>query len=210
MKKSLLIVTAVLALIAVTAGVALAGSDRGADKEPIVRIFDNGEPTDGSEVLGTSKLIRRDDGLKTTAKVSGLTAGGVYTFWWIVIPDGGVFPGDAFVALGGGKVISDNGKATIRMNADLGQESIEGFLIPFPPLDFDLATAEVHVEIAYHGLADDIDDVDEALGNFWSGPACPDNGNNPGGSPSGGPDGPAVSNPEQPHCPVSIVAIHSP
>ena len=205
MKRSLVILAAGVALIAATASVALARSDRGADKQDIVRIFDaDGNSTDGSEVLGSSKLIRRDDGLKATANVSGLTAGGVYTFWWVAIPDGGVFPDNAFVASGGGKVVGSNGKATARMSADSGQASIGGFLIPFQPLDFDLTTAEVHVEIAYHGQAADIDDVDEALGDFWSGPACPDNGNNPQGP------GPGESNPGQPHCPVSIVAIHAP
>ncbi len=213
--RTAIIVTAVVvALALLTAAVVFAnGSDGTADEQPIVRIFDSaGNPTAGDEVLGESKLVRRDDGLKATAQVSGLTPDGVYTFWWVAIPEGGSFPDNAFVASGGGDVVGDSGKASAEMTAELGQSSIEGFLIPFQPLDFDLATAEVHVEIAYHGQATAIDDLDEALGNFWSGPACPDNGLNPGGDPTGDPGGagPGVSNPGQPHCPVSIVAIHTP
>lgn len=202
MRKTILI-GLVLALAGAGTAAVLAASDRGTDKQPIVRIFEDGAPGDLAEI-GTAKLIRRDDGLKATAQVSGLTPGGVYTFWWVVIPADGVFPDNAFVAHGGGKVVGSNGKATERMKAGFGQSSIEGFLIPFQDLDFDLATAEVHVEIAYHGQAAGIgDDLEKALGDFWTGTACPDNGNNPGSD-----IGPGESNPGQPHCPVSLVAIY--
>ncbi len=214
MKKTILI-GLVLALTGAVAATALAASDRGTDKQPIVRIFEDGAPGDLAE-MGTAKLIRRDDGLKATAQVSGLEPGGVYTFWWVVVPTGQTFPDRSFVAHGGGKVVGSNGKATVRMNAELGQPSIQGFLLVdcvqdvvfeacFRPLDFDLGTAEVHVEIAYHGQAEAIgDDLDTALGDFWTGTACPDNGgNNPGSDIIGG-----ESNPGQPHCPVSLVAIY--
>ncbi|NND01882.1 MAG: hypothetical protein HKN91_03770 [Acidimicrobiia bacterium] len=207
-KTPLIAMAAVVAIVA-TVAVAFAVSNQGADDQPIVRIFDSaGNATDGNEVLGNSELARSDNGLEATANVSGLTEGGIYTFWWVAIPAGGVFPDDAFVAGAGGEVVGESGEATANMTAESGQPSIDGFLIPFQPLDFDLATAEVHVEIAYHGLAADTADVNKALSDFWTGPACPDNGNNPGGFTTG--DTPIVSNPGQPHCPVSIVAIHTP
>lgn len=202
--RKVLTIAVVLALTGAGAATALATSDRGADKQPIVRIFDKGVAVDPPEETGGSaKLIRRDDNLKATAIASGLEPGGVYTFWWVVIPADGSFPDNAFVAYGGGTVVGSNGKATQRMRAELGQSSIEGFLIEFQDLDFDLATAEVHVEIAYHGQAADIDDLDAALRDFWTGTACPDNGNNPDSE-----IGPGESNPLQPHCPVSLVAIY--
>ncbi len=187
----------VLVLAAATSVAVASNPGNGAETESIVRIFDgDGNSLAGDEVMGTSKLIRRDDGLNDTAHVSGLIPGGVYTFWWVVIPDGGTFPDNAFVAHGGARVAGQNGKATVRMTADAGQPSVTGFLIDFQPLDFDLGTAEVHVEIAYHGQAEDAgDDLGTWMSDFWTGTACPAGG---------------VQGETQPHCPVSIVAVHTP
>ena len=170
-------------------------------------------------VVGKAKLIRRPDGLKATAKISGLMPGGVYTFWWVVGDAGYALP-DAFVADGGGKVIGSNGKTVVRMNAEVGQPGIHGFLDalvsnapptttdPFhPTFDLDPMTAEVHVEIAYHGQAADAGgDLGDWLSDFWTGDACPTgaSGHNPGGTTGAHLE---LSNPGQPHCPVSYVAV---
>lgn len=190
----------VMMMVVSTGAAALATDANGNDTQPVERHFEpDGTPSDPAEPLGSSKLIRRDTGLKTTAHVEGLIPGGVYTFWWVVIQEGG-FPTDAFVANGGGTVVGANGKATVRMNADLGQPSITGFKpdgineLPFAPLH-DPMGATVRVEIAYHGQTDDAgDDLDLWLSDFWTGTACPDPGD--------------VNAVGQPHCPVYIAAQH--
>jgi hypothetical protein len=114
-----------------------------------------------------------------------------------------------FVALGGSKVVGQNGKATVRMSAEYGQTGIRDFLgdgttAPFNSMfDLDPMTAGVHVEVAYHGQSDH-EDSDQWLTDFWTGTACPANGANPN-NPDGVPGG--TVNPNQPHCPVSYVAI---
>jgi len=78
-----------------------------------------------------------------------------------------------------------------------------------------LASAEVHVEIAYHGQAADTgDELDVWLSDFWTGAACPlafdldPGGSTDGVDPDGNPD-PNFNKIGQPHCPVAIVAIHN-
>ena len=180
MRKVLTIIAAVLALAMLTASVAIAGNGRGVEKLDIVAEYEPGEP-----IVGTAKLIRRADGLKATAKVSGLEVGGVYTFWW-VIPNGAGHPVGSFAALGGSKIVGKNGKATVRMRADIGQESIRGFgdhlfgtagnlQAPLAELSAALlARDQVRIEVAYHGQADDAADAAELavwLSDFWTGDA---------------------------------------
>lgn len=218
MKRSIVILIAVMGLIGASAGAATAGSNRGVEKQDIVQIFESNGDASATpyDVVGSAKLIRRGDNLKATAKISGLKIGGVYTFWWLVGEPGFALPADigsTFVALGGSKVIGSNGKATVRMRADLGDDSIEGFgeylallldlpdpvlpTDPFAPdLDRDLISAEVRIEISYHGQAADAGgDLDFWLLDFWTGDdaVCPADGA------QGPPLGP------QPHCPVSFV-----
>ena len=128
-----------------------------------------------------------------------------------LVGSGGGFPDNAFVASGGARVAGNSGKATVRMNAETGEASIDGFLIPFNDLDFDLDTAEVHVEIAYHGQKGDADgNIGEWRSDFWTGTECP----------RGGPDGinadyAGVNKPGevdlnvigQPHCRVSYAFV---
>jgi len=199
MRRSIVILL-VLSLSILAGTTALGATGSGVGEAPVIQIFDDAGNALGAphEVVGVSRLIRRDDGLKATAKISGLIPGGVYTFWWVAIPEGGAFPLDAFVARGGGKVVGLNGNATVRMKAEYGQASIKGFVddtsFPFQPLTFDLAEAEVHVEIAYHGQASQAgDELDQWLSDFWTGSACPAVGEQAE---------------TQPHCPVSFVAIH--
>jgi len=175
---------------------------------PVNRIFDDiGTPV-GPTASGRSLLITREESLRAVTSFNGLKPGGVYTFWWVIIPSGGGFPADAFVAGGGGTVVGDNGRAFANMSAREGDGSIAGFLIPFQPLDFDLRTAEIHVELAYHGQASDAgSDLGVWLSDFWSGSACPGgHGNNPYASAALA--GATEVNPGQPHCPVSYAAVH--
>ena len=196
MGKRFTIAAVVLGLVLPTASVAIASE--GVEKAAIVHFFDDsGEPI-GPDVVGKATLIRRDDALKATAQVTGLKPGGVYTFWWVV-GDFAAFP-DVFVALGNSKVVAANGKATVRMTAYAGQPSISGFIdettAPFrDTLDFDLQTAEVHVEVAYHGQIDDPDYTSQWQADFWTGAdgLCPITG--------------STQAETQPHCPVSHAAI---
>ena len=173
---------------------ALAADGLVVDTQPVVQNFNPDGSVSGA-TIGRSRLTRRADGLAANVQVKGLIPGGVYTFWWVAIPVGGSFPDDAFVAYGDSAVVGNSGRLGANMAATTGQSSIEGFLIGFQPLDFDLLTAEIHVEIAYHGLATDAgDDLRDWLSDFWTGTTCPES---------------AFQNVTgQPHCPVYIVAIH--
>lgn len=212
-------IAATTALIMMLATVATASptqahkARRGISVVDTVQIFDDGgKALDPAVDRGKSVLVRSKNRMTAYTYVTGLVPKGVYTYWWVVIPAGGEFPGDAYVAGRGGTVVSSNGKAFVRMSAKRGDKSIRDFLgdgtsAPFAKkLNTDLRTAEVHVEFAYHGQVGDAGDaLDSWMSNFWTGTACPANGanpNNPGGLPV------AEVNPGQPHCPVSFVAVH--
>lgn len=208
-------ITVVTALIMVIATVATASPSEQAYESrstvsvvPVNQIFDDAGAPVGPTPSGRSLLITREDSLRATTSFKGLKPGGVYTFWWVIIPSGGGFPADAFVAGAGGTVVGNNGRAFANMSARKGDGSITGFLIPFQPLDFDLRTAEIHVELAYHGQASDAaGELGVWLSDFWSGSACPGaHGNNPYAAPALA--GVGVVNPDQPHCPVSYAAVH--
>ena len=194
-KKAAILMTVLGLVVGITT---TAVAHEGADTADVIHFFDEaGEPI-GPDVVGNAKLIRRDDGLKATAQVSGLEPGGVYTFWWVV-GDFAVFP-DVFVALGNSIVVAPNGKATVNMSADLGDPSISGFIdgttAPFrPTLAYDLKSVEVHIEVAYHGQVDDPDYTSQWQQDFWTGAdgLCPIEGSTQAAS--------------QPHCPVSHAAI---
>lgn len=162
---------------------------------------EDGTPAPGTEVIGTSKLIRRDTGLNTTVHVEGLKPDGVYTFWWVVphsLPP--VIPDNVFVARGASAIAGPNGKATVHMTANTGQAGILGC----PPLGrapwHDLTApldSLVRVEVAYHGQIGDAGaDLETWESDFWTGAACPPETPNP--------------NPAQPDCPVYFAATHSP
>ncbi|MEA1902166.1 MAG: hypothetical protein U9N56_01415, partial [Actinomycetota bacterium] len=148
-------IAVVTALIMVTATVATASPSESGYRNrstvsvvPVNQIFDDTGTPVGPAASGRSLLITRENSLRALTSFNGLKPGGVYTFWWVIIPSGGGFPADAFVAGQGGTVVGDNGRAFAKMTASKGDGSIGGFLIPFQPLDFDLRTAEIHVELA--------------------------------------------------------------
>lgn len=197
-RSSWLVIGLVLAQLVVVAGTALA-QGRTVSTAPVVQEWDeDGTAGDGS-VIGRTRLIRSDDGLRARVSVHGLRPGGVYTFWWVVVQDDGTFPDDIFVANGAGAVVGDDGRAHVRMSARTGQASITGFApggteITFADL-IDPLNATVRIEIAYHGQAADAGgDLSTWLSDFWTGTACPPATPNP--------------NPAQPHCPVYYAATH--
>jgi hypothetical protein len=241
MRKIATITVVVLATAMLTASMAIAGgkSNQNATSLDITKHFaalDTPDIAIGDSV-GTATLTRRDDGLTATAKVEGLKPGGVYTFWWIVSDDFADFPEGVAAVGDGARVIGKSGKATVRMNVDLGDPSIEGFFgakgwngepklggglwpagptSPFDPtFDFNPDTAEVHIEIAYHGQKEDAGgNIGKWRSDFWTGEACPEGQDpiyNPGGTEApynvvnhiGDP--PAIGH--QPHCPVSYAAV---
>jgi hypothetical protein len=191
----LLLVAAMVSLLVVPAGASASGADRQAVE---LEIDDGGEFTSGEATLGWSRLTRRGNGLEATVHVEGLRPGGVFTFWWVVPQDDATFPDDIFVGRGAGTVVGENGKATVHLSADVGDAGISGFPVigdaEFASLHDPLG-ALVRVEIAYHGQASLAgDDLDQWLGDFWSGAACPASGD--------------VNAAGQPHCPVYIAATH--
>lgn len=205
-KKSVLaVLTAVLMLAGASPAMAVPGGD--VSVEPVVEFLSpDGTPADNN--LGTSVLVRGDDSLWAKVTVDGLRPGGLYTFWWVIIPAGGTFPDNAFVAGDGARLIGPGGHATAVLKAKAGEPSIPGFHVPFNPLDFDLSTAEVHVEIAYHGQSMDAgSNLSTWRTDFWTGTACPASfGLNSDYAGFGG----DLNAGGQPHCPVYIAAIHTP
>jgi len=176
MRRLSVIAVVVLALAMLTASMAIAGGKSNQDATPldITKHFEALDTPDINigESVGTATLTRRDDGLTATAKVEGLKPGGVYTFWWIVSDDFGDFPAGVAAVGDGARVIGNSGKATVRMNVDVGDPSIEGFFgvkgwddgidwpdTPTSPFDatfdFDPSTAKVQIEIAYNGQKED-------------------------------------------------------
>lgn len=155
--------------------------------------------------VGWSRLVRTEDGYSATVFARSLNPGGVYTFWWVspyeFNTDGSpVIPGGVFVARGASRVIGADGTARVQMRATTGQPGIVGL----PALGGllwhemkDPLTSIVRVEIAYHGQAADAGgDLGTWQSDFWTGTACPANGN--------------TNNAGQPHCPVYLAATHLP
>ena len=217
MKTTWIIAIVAVVVVAIAAIVIVNSSSADVETLDVIQIFDSsGNPVSSTTSFGSVDLTRRDDGLDATTTVTGLTPDGVYTYWWVVGTAGFALP-DAYVASAGGEVIGSSGEATATMSVDVGDSGILGFLDALatngPPtttdpfhstFDLDPATAEVHIEIAYHGQASDAgSDLNAWLSDFWTGTACPegDSGHNPGGTPG------AEFNPGQPHCPVSYVAV---
>jgi hypothetical protein len=204
-KSAIALVTALLMVLGVSPVLAVPPGE--VSVEPVVEFLTlEGAPVNNT--LGSSVLVRGDDRLWAKVTVDGLRPGGVYTFWWVIIPAGGAFPDDAFVAGEGARIIGRSGQATAVLNAKAGDPSISGFHVPFNPLDFDLETAEVHVEVAYHGQQKDAgSNLSTWRTDFWTGTACPSSfGLNTDYVGMGG----DVNAGGQPHCPVYIAAIHTP
>lgn len=205
-KKSVIaVLTAVLMLAGASPAMAVPRGD--VSVEPVMEFLaPDGTPANNN--LGTSVLAIGDDSLWAKVTVDGLRPGGLYTFWWVIIPAGGSFPDDAFVAGDGARLIGPGGHATAVMKARAGDPSIAGFHVPFNPLDFDLSTAEIHVEVAYHGQSKDAgSNLSTWRTDFWTGTACPSSFGLNSDYAGFGED---LNAGGQPHCPVYIAAIHTP
>jgi hypothetical protein len=174
------------------------------DRQPLVVEFagasDFTDATMAGDELGWSQLKRHRDKLQAIVHAQGLIPGGVFTFWWVVPQDDYTFPDDIFVAYGASAIIGQYGKATVRMTAEKGDPSIVGLPALEGALFGDLvdpANSLVRVEVAYHGQVEDAgDDLDQWRSDFWTGSACPVEG-----------DTNAFG---QPHCPVYLAATHAP
>jgi hypothetical protein len=211
MRKIAAIAVAALAFAMLTATVSMAGNGNGVEKLDVKAEYETGEP-----VVGTAKLIRGTTGLKATAQVSGLEPGGVYTFWWVIPSE--THPVGSFAALGGSKIVGQNGKATVRMRASINDPSIPGFfghlsaLTPdiielpvgasFVPLTADLLDDTIRIEVAYHGNVDSGEYNPDWELDFWTGEAgvCPDAGD------LGVRPVPVLASTGQPHCPTFYAA----
>lgn len=206
--KVLALAVLAVAAIGTTVGIVAAkggdGDGRVNEALPILREFDelgNPLPPDLQDVVGESTLVRTEDGLEMTGTIGGLTPGGVYTFWLVAIQ------GEALASafqMGEGYIVGDDGRAESTLRAAVGDPGIEGFYvegqgeIEFADLT-DPMTAEVHLEVAYHGQIEDAgDELDAWMSDFWTGTAgvCP--------SPRGTLGTGAI--PSQPYCPVYFLA----
>ena len=207
MKRKFAVALMSALMLVLATGPAIASPPGNTSVEPVTEFLTlDGIPV--SNTLGSSTLVRGDDRLWAKVTVDGLRPGGVYTFWWVIIPAGGVFPDDAFVAGEGGRMIGPGGHATAVLKAKAGDASISGFHLPFNPLNFDLGTAEIHVEVAYHGQGEDAgSNLSTWMSDFWTGTACPSSFGLNGDYVGAGTD---VNAGGQPHCPVYIAAIHNP
>lgn len=207
MRTKSVVVAVVAAVLVLGASPAMAVPRGDMSVAPVVE-FLTLDGTPASNELGSSVLVRGDDSLWAKVNVDGLRPGGLYTFWWVIIPEGGSFPDDAFVAGEGARRIGPGGHATAVLSAKAGDPSIAGFHVPFNPLDFDLSSAEIHVEVAYHGQAEDAgSNLSTWRTDFWTGTACPGSfGLNSDYVGFGG----DLNAGGQPHCPVYIAAIHTP
>jgi hypothetical protein len=219
MRRASIITVIVLAMIMATASIAIAkSSNHGVEKQKIVQEFDSetGDPVDSPRSFGQVQLTRSDDGVDASVKVYGLEPGGVYTFWW-VIPSL-THPVDSFAALGGSKIVGQNGKATVRMTANINDPSVDGFFdhlsplepdiieLPdgasFVPLTSDLLDDKIRIEVAYHGNVDSGEYNPQWELDFWTGEAgvCPD------ASDLAERPTPILASTGQPHCPTFYAA----
>jgi hypothetical protein len=217
MRRASIITVIVLAMIMATASIAIAkSSNHGVEKQEIVQEFDSetGDPVDSPRSFGQVNLTRSDDGVDASVKVHGLEPGGVYTFWWVIPSD--THPIDSFAALGGSKIVGNNGRVNLTMSADVGDPSIEGFFdhisplgLPgepsFVPLTSDLLADKIRIEVAYHGNVDSGQYSPQWELDFWTGQAgqagqagvCPASADLAGG---------ARASTGQPHCPTFYAA----
>ncbi len=124
-----------IAASALPAGVAQ-GEPAGHSNSPVLTV-----PPPQPSVVGSSTLVRTDNGLSATLETTGLEPGHVVTLWWVVFndPDGceAGFPGisqcgpaDAHAGRGGvspmhaaGRVVGENGTAKYGAHARVGDTS---------------------------------------------------------------------------------------
>jgi hypothetical protein len=139
-------------------------------------------------VVGSSHLLRTQDGLRAKVRTSGLTPGHIVTLWFVAFQDPSgcigacdnpaedLGPGRAALAFGGAQHVPPTGSVTIVGRLDVGGEVV---VIDPPPAGdpsadlFDTPIgSEVHLVIRTHGpVLPDL--LGEQLGSFNGG--CPPN-----------------------------------
>ena len=126
---------------------------------------------DGS-VIGSSKLIRKDEGIKANLIADSLEPG-AYSFWWIITNNPGGADEQRSVLWAAGQVVKANGKINIKARLNVGETpgmvlSGNGLTNPFG--------AKVELLAKYHGPAsDNPDDLEQQLTtpNFGCEDSCP-------------------------------------
>ncbi|MGH7558439.1 MAG: hypothetical protein ACREMD_11810 [Gemmatimonadota bacterium] len=114
-------------------------------------------------VVGRSHLTRTEDGLIGNVRTSGLTPGDVVTLWIVAFqnPDGcigacdnpaeDIGPGNAALALAGGRVVRPSGMVTIAGKLDVGDATGGVVGAPGAPFFDTPIGSEVHLVIRTHG-----------------------------------------------------------
>ncbi len=119
---------------------------------------------DPTEVVGSSTIVRNQNGVSLTLNTSGLEPGSAVTVWWAVFnnPDdceGGCNGADlsnpdvnADVIYAAGHVVGGNGTANFAAHLNEGDSGGSLFPQPSPGL-IDAETAEIHIVVRSHGPA---------------------------------------------------------
>ena len=175
-------------LLVVPVGTAAAGPSEqaAASVEPVTWF------TDPARAVGSSTLVRHDDGVSMRFSTSELLPREAITIWWVVFnnpagcstpcgPDDVFVDGDASLGLdqaaidsadvvagyGGGRLTNPAGRVTIVGSLEEGATG-EGLILGTPPLLKDSRAAEIHLVARTHGPAIP-GMVEEQLGSYGGG-----------------------------------------
>ena len=107
---------------------------------------------DPTVVVGSSKIVRNQNGVNVTVNTSGLEPGSAVTIWLVIFNNPGTPGPPDDVIYGAGHVVGGNG--TAHFAAHLNEGDSGGSLFPQPsPGLIDAETAEIHIVVRSHGPA---------------------------------------------------------
>ncbi len=107
---------------------------------------------DGNIEVGSSKIVRNNNGVTVTVNTSELDPGSAVTIWLVVF-NNGTSGGPDDVIYGAGHVVGPNGTANFAAHLNEGDTGGSLFLQPSPGL-IDAETAEIHIVVRSHGPFD--------------------------------------------------------
>lgn len=180
MRKAVMMLFAVGALVAATVAPVSATGHGAASKEPVSWWWDDGTTT------GRSVLVRTDDGLRGVFTTSGLTPGDAVTLWFIVFNNPAAcltspcsVPADVFTEEAGadfywgdGRIIGSTGRARFVGSLAVGQTAYSGKVEIGVGDAVPLTSphgAEVVLAVHSHGPASTGDELSAQLDSFTGG-----------------------------------------
>ena len=153
-----------LLVLTIAMAVMLAGLAAPASAAPPETLTGTESDDFGSTAEGTSHIRRTANGMSLTFDVEGLTAGNVYSVWWVVFDINGTCAQDnddfyVFNATGG--IANKKGEASFRAqvsNGPVGPANGEDVLVSAPDGDDYLTALDTHVfsVVVDHGPRDDL------------------------------------------------------